>query len=372
MPDPLLPDPATDPAALHLVADDGRRVPLSVLDLASVAAGTSHGDALRRTTRLAQHVEALGYQRIWVAEHHNMPQIASSAPDVLAAHLLASTDRIRVGSGGVMLGNHAPLVVAERFATLAALHPGRVDLGLGRAPGTDQRTARALRRDESALDGQAFVDQLHQLRGFVTGQLPPDHPFAGIRAVPGGPDLLPPFVLLGSSGFSAQVAGHLGQRFAFAHHFSAANTLPALELYRSTFRPSDDLEAPHAIVTVTVICAGTDAEAERIAASMALSIVRLRQGRPTELASPEEAAAHDWTDVERRIADGFLADQVIGGPATVEARLRDLLERTAADELMVTGHVHDEVAHRDGYARVAEIARRSTVPEPTSTRAGSS
>lgn len=365
MPDPLLADPTTDPDVLHVVARDGRRVPLSVLDLASVPSGVSHGEALARTTRLAQHVEALGYGRIWVAEHHNMPQIASSAPDVLMAHLLANTERIRVGSGGVMLGNHAPLVIAERFATLSALHPGRVDLGMGRAPGTDPRTARALRRDESALDGQAFVDQLHLLRGFLTGDLPDDHPFAGIRAVPGGPDLVPPFVLLGSSGFSAQVAGHLGQRFAFAHHFSAANTVPALELYRSTFRPSDDLEAPHAIVTATVISADTDDEAERLATSLALSIVRLRQGRPTELPTPDEAAAHEWTEVDRRVADGFLADQIIGGPETVRAGIDDLLARTDADELMVTGYVHDEVAHRDGYARVAELARRGAAAAAT-------
>ena len=358
MPDPLLPPP-TMPAPLTLRTGDGRDLPLSVLDLASVPSGVSHGDALRRSIRLAQHVERLGFQRIWVAEHHGMPQIASSAPDLLMAHLLTATEHIRVGSGGVMLGNHAPLLIAERFATLEALHPGRIDLGLGRAPGTDPRTARALRRDESSLDGQAFVDQLQELRGFVTGELPADHPFAGIRAVPGGPDLMPPMILLGSSGFSAQVAGLLGQRFAFAHHFSSANTVAALDAHRQQFRPSEDLDAPHTIVTVTVICAETDEEAERLSRSLALSIVRLRQGNPSELATPEEAAAHTWTELDRRIAAQFLADQVIGSPATVAAGLQALAARTGADELMVTAAVHDEATHHDSFTRVADVVRAS-------------
>jgi luciferase family oxidoreductase group 1 len=256
-----------------------------------------------------------------------------------------------------MMGNHAPLVIAERFATLEALHPGRIDLGLGRAPGTDQKTARALRRDESALDGQAFVDQLEELRGFVTGALPEGSRFHGIRAIPGGADLMPPMILLGSSGFSAQVAAHLGQRFAFAHHFSSANTVPALTLYRDRFLPSADLAAPHAIVTVTVICADTEAEAQHLAGSLALAVVRLAQGRPAELATPEEATAHEWTGIERQQAQQFLAGQLIGTPATVVAGLRSLAARTGADELMLTGHIHDEVAHRDGFAKVAETIR---------------
>ena len=228
-------------------------VPLSVLDLSPVAAGTTAGQALRQTTELAVRTEALGYRRFWVAEHHNMPAIASSAPAVLIAHLAAATSTIRVGSGGVMLPNHAPLVVAEQFGTLEALHPGRIDLGIGRAPGTDQRTALALRRTMEGLSAEAFPEELGDLFGLFTGE----DPRAPITAMPGRGDM-PAIWLLGSSGFSAQLAGLLGLPFSFAHHFSAANTVPALALYRQSFRPSAWLQHPHAMVAVSAVCADTD------------------------------------------------------------------------------------------------------------------
>src|SRR5262249_32533956 len=216
-------------------------------------AGGTSGQALAQTTELARRTEELGYHRFWVAEHHNMPAIASSAPAVLIAHLAASTSTIRVGSGGVMLPNHAPLVVAEQFGTLEALHPGRIDLGIGRAPGTDQLTALALRRTMEGLSAENFPDELDRLIDFFTG----DNPGQRIIASPGRGDM-PAIWLLGSSGFSAQLAGMLGLPFSFAHHFSAQNTLPALALYRETFRPSDLLDRPYAMLAVSAICAGTD------------------------------------------------------------------------------------------------------------------
>ena len=241
-----------------------RAVPLSVLDLAPVPDGGNAGDALRATIDLARHAERLGFLRFWVAEHHNMPGIASSAPPVLIGHLADATATMRIGSGGVMLPNHVSLVVAEQFGMLEALHPGRIDLGIGRAPGTDQVTAAALRRSPEGLSAEDFPDQLMDLLGFFTGRWPEGHPFAQITAVPGRGNQ-PDMWLLGSSGYSAQVAGLLGLPFAFAHHFSAVNTLPALALYREHFRPSEALERPYAMVAAAVICAETDERARFLA-----------------------------------------------------------------------------------------------------------
>jgi luciferase family oxidoreductase group 1 len=311
-------------------------VPLSVLDLSPVAAGTTPGQALSQTTKLAQRTEELGYRRFWVAEHHNMPAIASSAPAVLIAHLAAATSTIRVGSGGVMLPNHAPLVVAEQFGTLEALHPGRIDLGIGRAPGTDQVTALALRRTMEGLSAEAFPKELLDLIEFFTGE----DPQARIMAMPGRGDM-PEIWLLGSSGFSAQLAGMLGLPFSFAHHFSAANTVPALALYRQYFRPSRWMESPQAMVAVNVICADTDERAQWLAGPAALSFLRLRTGTPQPMASPEEAAAYPYSDFEREIAWGRFEDQAIGSPETVQRQLAGLLERTGADELMLTTMVYD-------------------------------
>jgi luciferase family oxidoreductase group 1 len=310
-------------------------VPLSVLDLAPVASGTTSGEALRRTTELARRTEALGYRRFWVAEHHNMPGIASSAPAVLIAHLAAATSTIRVGSGGVMLPNHAPLVVAEQFGTLEALHPGRVDLGIGRAPGTDQLTALALRRSMEGLSAENFPQELVDLIGYFAGD-----PAQPTTATPGRGDM-PALWLLGSSGFSAQLAGLLGLPFSFAHHFSAANTVPALALYRRRFRPSRWLDQPYAMVAVSVICAEDDDRAEWLAAPAALAFLRLRQGRPQQLPTPEEAAAHPYTAEERTFAAQRRVGQALGSPQTVARQLDALLEATRADELMLTTMVYD-------------------------------
>ncbi|HEY1627441.1 MAG TPA: LLM class flavin-dependent oxidoreductase [Streptosporangiaceae bacterium] len=311
-------------------------VPFSVLDLAPVPTGSSPGDALRATIELARHVERLGFRRFWVAEHHNMPGIASSSPPVLIGQIAAATSDIRVGSGGVMLPNHASLVVAEQFGMLEALHPGRIDLGIGRAPGTDQATARAL----GHRGPDDFPEQLTDLIGFFSGQWPAGHPFATVRAVP-GQDNIPAMWLLGSSGYSAQVAAVLGLPFAFAHHFMPANTLPALALYRDMFRPSATLERPYAMVAAGVICAETDERAQWLAGPSALSFLRLRAGQPGTMPSPEEAAAYEYTDLDRAMITDRQGSQLIGSPQTVRDGLAELLAHTEADELMLTTMVFD-------------------------------
>lgn len=323
-------------------------IPLSVLDVAPRAAYASAGDALRNTTELARRVEALGYRRFWVAEHHNMPAIASSSPAVLLAHLAAATSTIRVGSGGVMLPNHAPLVIAEQFGTLEALHPGRIDLGIGRAPGTDQYTALALRRTMEGLSAEHFPEELQDLIAYFTG----DDAAQRILASPGRGDK-PEVWLLGSSGFSAQLAGLLGLPFSFAHHFSSANTLPALKLYRDSFRPSQWLDAPYAMVAVSVVCAPTDEEAEFLAGPSELSFLRLRSGRPEAMATPEEAAAYPYSEWEREFILERRDGQALGSPATVRRQLTELLERTQADEFMLTCMVYDV----DARARSFELIR---------------
>jgi len=314
-----------------------------------VAAGTASGQALLNTTELARRTEELGYRRFWVAEHHNMPAIASSAPAVLIAHLAAATSTIRVGSGGVMLPNHAPLVVAEQFGTLEALHPGRIDLGIGRAPGTDQLTALALRRTMEGLSAEAFPQELTDLIGLFTGGDVP----ARITATPGLGDM-PAIWLLGSSGYSAQLAGLLGLPFSFAHHFSAANTIPALALYRQNFRPSQWLERPYAMVAVNTVCADTDERAEWLSGPAALSFLRLRQGMPQPLATPEEAAAYPYGPGEREFAQERFTSQAVGSPETVRAQLAGLLERTGADELMLTTMVYDISDRIRSFELVAE------------------
>jgi luciferase family oxidoreductase group 1 len=335
---------------------DPGAVPLSVLDLAPVPDGGTAGDALRATIDLARHAERLGYRRFWVAEHHNMPGIASSAPAVLIGHLADATGSIRVGSGGVMLPNHVSLVVAEQFGMLEALHPGRIDLGIGRAPGTDQVTAAALRRSPEGLSEDDFPDQLMDLLGYFTGRWPEGHPFAQITAVPGR-GYLPAMWLLGSSGYSAQVAGLLGLPFAFAHHFSPANTLPALSLYRSHFRPSEVLDQPYAMVAAAVVCADTDERARWLAGSGALSFLKLRSGRPGPLPSPEEAAAYPYTELERAFVEDRQATQIIGAPETVRRGLTDLLTATSADELMLTTMVFDPADRLRSFELVADLAR---------------
>jgi luciferase family oxidoreductase group 1 len=315
-------------------------VPLSILDLAPVGVGGTARDAVRASIELARHADELGFTRFWLAEHHSMPGIASSAPAVLIGAVAAATKHIRVGSGGVMLPNHAPLVVAEQFGTLAALHPGRIDLGLGRAPGTDRQTAAALRRSAEQLGPDDFPQQLGELACFLAGEFPDGHPYQSIRAVPHA-DEVPPIWLLGSSLYSAELAGMLGLPFAFAHHFSATHTLPALERYRTGFRPSAALDQPYAIVTVQAVCAADDDTAERIALPAALSFLRLRQGRPGQLPTPEQAAAHPWSPEERAFVAQRGEGQAIGGPDAVREALTKLLAATAADELMLSTLVHE-------------------------------
>jgi luciferase family oxidoreductase group 1 len=331
-------------------------VPLSVLDLAVVGEGSSPAEALRSSVDLIRETEALGYTRYWVAEHHNMPGIASSSPPVLLAHLAAASETIRVGSGGVMLPNHAPLVVAEQFGMLEALHPGRVDLGIGRAPGTDPVTARALRRSATAasLAADDFPEQLADLLGFFDGSFPEDHPYRAITAVP-GQGYRPKMWLLGSSDYSAQAAGWLGLPFSFAHHFAAGNTLPAVAAYRRTFRPSAELEQPYLMLGVAVVCAETDERARWLAKPGELSFLRLRSGRPGRYPTPEEAADYTFTPRERSMLEAWRGSHVIGSPETVRAQLAELVERTGADELMLTTMTHGPADRLRSYRLVAEV-----------------
>ncbi|AZI58319.1 LLM class flavin-dependent oxidoreductase [Nakamurella antarctica] len=309
-------------------------LPLSVLELSPVLKNAGSAQALHYSTELARCAEALGYQRFWVAEHHNMPAIASSSPAVLIAHLAAATSTIRVGSGGVMLPNHAPLVVAEQFGMLASLHPGRIDLGIGRAPGTDGRTAMALRRTSDGLSAEDFPAELADVMAMLAGS--PDL----LTAVPRA-ETMPQVWLLGSSGFSAQLAGMLGLPFSFAHHFSSDNTEAALALYRSTFTPSRFLAEPYAMIGVNAVCAPTDEEAEYLAKPGILAFLRLRTGRPQALETPEDAAKYQFTDAEMAFAAQRRRGQLLGSPETVRAQLALLVDRTHVDELMLTSQVYD-------------------------------
>jgi luciferase family oxidoreductase group 1 len=335
-------------------------VPLSVLDVVPVTSADTAVEALARAGRLARLVDELGFTRIWYAEHHNMPGIGSTTPEVLTAHTAAITERIRVGSGGVMLPNHSPLTVAERYATLESLHPGRIDLGIGRAPGTDMRTARALRR---SLDtGEDLDVQLAELMGYLAG-FPAGHPLERLRAYP-RPGTLPQIVVLGSSDYGARLAAALGLPYAFAHHFSSQFSVPAMRLYRDEYRPSAAHPDPHAILTVSVVCADTDEEAVELASAWALSFVRLRTGHPPRpFPTRDEVASHEWTAGERELADGVLRAQAVGSPETVHAKLQRLIDATQADEIMVTTPVTDEAARHASFEVLAEL--RPAAPLPT-------
>ncbi|MFD9222938.1 LLM class flavin-dependent oxidoreductase [Streptomyces sp. NPDC060064] len=333
-------------------------VPLSVLDLVTVGSGRTATDALRTSVDITRLAERRGFHRHWVAEHHSMPGVASSSPAVILAHLAAHTERIRLGSGGVMLPNHAPLVIAEQFGTLEALAPGRVDLGLGRAPGTDGATAAALRRSDRLSEGaDEFPQQLAELTRFLDDDFPDGHPYARIHAVPGpvqGPSARPPIWLLGSSGFSARLAGVLGLPFAFAHHFSAQNTVPALDLYRDSFRPSELLDAPYALIGVSALASDDEREARRQVLTGALSMVRLRTGRPGLIPTPEEAAAYEFSAMEREFVDSWLSNVIHGTPDAVRSGLDDLQKRTGADELMITANAHGGDARLRSYELIAD------------------
>jgi luciferase family oxidoreductase group 1 len=312
-------------------------IPFSVLDLAPIVVAGSAADAFRNTLDLARHAERWGYRRYWLAEHHNMPGVASAATSVVIGFVAGGTSTIRVGAGGVMLPNHAPLVIAEQFGTLESLYPGRIDLGLGRAPGTDQVTMRALRR--GALEADTFPDDVVELQGYFreaqAGQ--------AIRAVPGA-GLSVPIWLLGSSLFSAQLAAALGLPFAFASHFAPDHLMSALQLYRSQFRPSAALPKPYAMVGLSVFAADTDGEAQRLFTSLQQQFVNLRRGRPGPLNPPVDDTSGLWTPAEKAGVDHALAYAVVGSPETVRRGLKAIIDRTGADELMLTAQIYDHAA----------------------------
>ena len=321
-------------------------IPLSVLDLAPVCEGSDVATALGNSLDLARHVEALGYRRFWLAEHHNMPGIASAATAVLIAHVAAGTRTIRVGAGGVMLPNHSPLQVAEQFGTLAALHPGRIDLGLGRAPGTDQATARALRRYFDGAD--AFPQDVRELIGYFE----PVQPGQPVRAVPGA-GLEVPVWILGSSLFGAQLAAALGLPFAFASHFAPDALDQALMLYHRDFRPSAQLRQPYAILAVNVVAAATDAEARRLFTTAQQAFVNLRRGRPGLIPAPIDDIEAYWTPEEKAGVERALACSVVGSAETVARGLAAFADRHRPDELMVVANIHDHPARRESYRLAA-------------------
>lgn len=326
-------------------------LPFSVLDLSLVDAGSEAAEALHNSVVVAREAERLGYGRVWFAEHHSSASIASSAPELLIALAARETNRIRVGSGGIMLPNHAPLKVAETFRTLAAFAPGRVDLGLGRAPGTDAMTAYALRRSAEALSADDFPAQLGELLAFEDG-FPHDHPFRTIRAVPVGV-ALPPIYLLGSSGYSAALAAQVGLGFAFAAHINAAGAVPALRGYREWFQPSDRFSAPRAILAVSVVCGDDDRHAEYLASSLDVMIVGLRTGNPQPIVAPDDALARPFTEAEREIARAHRQSRIVGGPKAVRARIEALVAETGADEVMVTTAVYSHAERLRVLGRVA-------------------
>jgi luciferase family oxidoreductase group 1 len=324
-------------------------VPFSVLDLSNITQGSTAADALHRSRDLARHVERLGYRRFWLAEHHNMPGIASAATAVVIAHVAAGTSTIRVGSGGIMLPNHSPLVIAEQFGTLAALFPGRIDLGLGRAPGTDQPTARALRRGARDVS-DSFPQDVTELQSYFQ----PVVPGQVVQAVPGaGLDV--PIWLLGSSLFGAQLAAALGLPFAFASHFAPDHLEEALTLYRQGFQPSTALAKPYAMAAIGVVAADTDAAAARLFTSLQQSFVLLRRGTPGPLPPPVDSMAGLWSAAEKANVDHAFSEAVVGSPETVKRGIESFLRRTRVDELMVTAAIHDHAARLRSFELVAQV-----------------
>jgi len=322
-------------------------IPFSVLDLSPITAGASASDAFRNSLDLAQHAEQWDYKRFWLAEHHNMTGIASAATSVVIAHVAGGTKTIRVGSGGVMLPNHAPLVIAEQFGTLASLFPGRIDLGLGRAPGTDQTTARALRRD---LHGSAdsFPDDVVELQRYFADPVPGQR----VRAVPGA-GLKVPLWLLGSSLFSAQLAAALGLPFAFASHFAPDYMMQALHVYRAQFRPSETLDKPYAMVGVNLFAADTNDEARRLFTSLQQQFINLRRGTPGQLQPPVDHLA--VSEMELSSVQHSLACSVIGDRETVRDGLRSIIQQTGANELMLTAQIYDHAARLRSFEIGAQV-----------------
>jgi luciferase family oxidoreductase group 1 len=331
-------------------------LPISLLDLSPIDSGVSSTQALRNTIELARLGDRLGYSRYWLAEHHNTAMLASSTPEIMIAHVAQATERIRVGSGGIMLPNHSPLKVAETFRVLEALHPGRIDLGIGRAPGTDPRTALALRRSKVALGAEDFPEQLAELFSF-SGEgegFDGTHPFRNVRATPTDVPL-PPIWLLGSSDFSAQEAARLGLGFAFAAHINPRFAVPAIQIYRSLFTPSERLQKPQVILTTSVVCAETDEEVEDLMKTMELVWVRLRTGgNPGPLPSPEEARAYQYTPLEMSVIHEARGRQIAGRPEVVREKLLALVEETGADELMISPMVYGHENRAKIYELVAK------------------
>lgn len=328
-------------------------IPLSVLDLSFVNAGASPAQALQDSLALARHVDGLGFTRYWLAEHHALPSVASPAPEIMIGQIAAATRTLRVGSGGIMLPNHAPLMVAERFKMLEALFPGRIDLGLGRAPGTDGVTAQALRRRDVARGGDDFLGRLQELMLWETGDFPAGHPFRSVEVMPAGAPL-PPLFLLGSSDYSAHLSAQVGTGFAFAQHFASFDAEAAMLAYRQGFRPSRWRESPHAILAVAAVCAPTDAEAERLALSAGLATLRRERGEYLPLPSLAEAEAYPYSAAERARLERGRARLHVGSPETLRARLGELAEETRADEIMVFSAIHDQAARRHSYTLLAE------------------
>jgi luciferase family oxidoreductase group 1 len=324
-------------------------VALSVLDLAPIAAGSTAAQSFRNTLELAQHAERWGYRRYWLAEHHNMPGIASAATAIVIAHVAQGTSHIRVGAGGVMLPNHAPLIIAEQFGTLASLYPDRIDLGLGRAPGSDQLTARALRRNLTS-DPDEFPQDVIELMGYF------QEPAADqrIRAVPGA-GLRVPLWILGSSLYGAQVAAALGLPFAFASHFAPAMMHQALQIYRDGFRASQQLDKPYVMLGFNVFAADTDAQGQRIATSMQQAFVNLRTGRPGQLPPPLDGYLDRLSAPERALLADVLSCSAIGAPETVRQQMQDFIARTGADELIITSNVFDHAARLRSYEITAAV-----------------
>jgi luciferase family oxidoreductase group 1 len=330
-------------------------IPISILDLAPVIEGGTPKDSFHRSLDLAQHAEKWGYHRYWLAEHHNMPGIASSATSLVIGYVASGTTKIRVGSGGIMLPNHAPLVIAEQFGTLESMFPGRIDLGLGRAPGSDQPAARALRRGLGS-DGQDFPEQLSELRGYFNPAMGTGMP--NVRAFPGeGLDI--PIWLLGSSGFSAQLAGQLGLPFAFASHFAPDYLLSALELYRSNFRPSESLAKPYAMVGINIIAADTDEEAKRLATSQQQQFLNIVRGRPGLLKPPLDSMESLWSDQEKMFVHKSLSFSIVGSKETIREKLHLLQQQTEADEWIIAAQIYDHAARLKSYQIVAEIVQET-------------
>ncbi|MDC3955205.1 LLM class flavin-dependent oxidoreductase [Polyangium jinanense] len=330
-------------------------VPLSVLDLSPIVQGGSASQALHNTLDLARHVERWGYRRFWLAEHHNMPGIASAATAVVMGHVASGTSTIRVGAGGIMLPNHAPLVIAEQFGTLEALYPGRIELGLGRAPGTDQVTAHALRRSLES-DADAFPQDVVELMAYFREPEPGQR----VRAIP-GMGLHVPIWILGSSLFGAQLAAALGLPYAFASHFAPAAMTQAIQVYRSRFKPSAQLDRPYVMLGLNVFAAPTDEEARFLMTSLQQSFLQLRTGNPGPLPPPIEHFERRLSPAERMMLDQALSCSVVGSPETVREGLRAFVDRTGADELMVTSHVYDHAARLRSFEIAAnardELAR---------------